>query len=99
MLDIVGVQFAVLLWFLLLVVAMVGGRMAAGSAQVARWLALTVLTLMAGFLVAFLGVHALLFTLGTGAATLGLVAALVFIEATPIAWAIVLRRGHHPSAG
>ena len=44
------------------------------------------------FVVFFVVCHVLLFTLGTGAATVGVVAAVVALEATPITWALVLRR-------
>lgn len=67
-------------------------RLVAAAGLVGAWLALTALTLWCVFLVAFVVLHALLFTLGTTAASIGLVASAVLLQATPLAWGIVIAR-------
>jgi hypothetical protein len=70
------------------------------AAQVATGALLTVLTLAYGSVLLFVLTHVLLFTLGTGAAGIGLVASLLLLIGTPIAWwlavkAVVHRLDHH----
>lgn len=62
---------------------------------VGAWLAATAATLWVGFLVAFVGVHLLLFTIGETAALAGLIASAAFLGAVPIGWAFVLFRRAH----
>jgi hypothetical protein len=75
-----------------------GGRRGklAGEARVAgTWLLLTAVVLWVIFLAAFMIVHTILFTFGTGAAFLGLVASSVLLIATPFATGMVIRRRAH----
>ncbi len=72
---------------------------AAGTgALVGRWLALTLLVLWVGLMFAFVGVHALLFALGTGAAAVGFGLTALFIVATPVVCAALVRRRDHSAA-
>ncbi len=72
------------------------GRVTTVLGLVGTWLVLTALTLWCEFLVLFVALHALLFGLGNGAASIGLIVGALILEATPIAWAIViLRRTRH----
>jgi hypothetical protein len=67
-------------------------RLAAAAGLIGAWFALTALTLWCLFVVAFVLLHALLFTLGTTAASIGLVASAVLLQVTPLAWGIVIAR-------
>lgn len=67
-------------------------RLASRAGLIGSWLGLTVLTIWCGALVAFLALHALLFTLGQGAASVGLFLTVVVLEAVPFFWAIVFLR-------
>lgn len=70
-----------------------GGTRGGGEIRtVATWLAASVATLWVGFLVAFVGVHVLLFTIGREAALVGLIVSIVVLGAVPIVWAVVLHR-------
>lgn len=66
-----------------------GGR----GARIAAWLGLVTLTLWCGSALAFVLLHLLLFTLGTGAAIVGAVLVTVFMLAMPFGWAALIR--HH----
>lgn len=66
-----------------------GGR----GARIAAWLGLVTLTLWCGSAIAFVGIHILLFTLGTPAAIAGAIFVTVFMLAMPFGWAAVVR--HH----
>ena len=59
---------------------------------VGLWLVASVATLWIGFLVAFVGVHLLLFVIGETAARIGLFASVAVLGAVPVAWAFVLFR-------
>jgi hypothetical protein len=60
------------------------------------WLAVSAATVWVGFLVAFVGVHLLFFTIGQVAALAGLILSVAVLGAVPIVWAFVLfRRAHH----
>ena len=63
---------------------------------VGAWIAISVASVWVGFLVAFVVVHLLLFTLGDGAAFVGLIASAVLLAAMPIWWAFVLFRRSRP---
>lgn len=65
------------------------------GAQVATWIVLTALSLAYGSVLLFVISHLLLFTLGTGAAAIGLIASLLLLLATPIAWWIGVRAVVH----
>jgi hypothetical protein len=69
-----------------------GGR----GARFAAWLGLVTLTLIVGSILAFIGIHILLFTFGNGAAVLGAIATTVFMVLMPFGWARVVR---HPATG
>jgi hypothetical protein len=62
---------------------------------VASWVALSALTMWCEYIVAFAGVHILLFTVGRWAAAVGFVIGTAILVATPIAWAVYLRRRAH----
>ena len=62
---------------------------------VGLWLLVTAATLWVGFLIAFVTVHLLLFTVGETAAQVGLFASAAVLGAVPIAWAFVLFRRAH----
>jgi hypothetical protein len=68
------------------------GHLGSEVRLVGTWLAVTAATLWVGFLVAFVGVHLILFTIGETAALAGLIASLVVLGAVPVAWAFVLFR-------
>jgi hypothetical protein len=59
---------------------------------IAPWLALTALTLAVEFIFLFIATYGLLFSLGEGAATVGVVVSVIVLAATPVVWALVLRR-------
>jgi hypothetical protein len=63
--------------------------------SVGLWLAVTAATMWVGFLIAFVGVHVLLFTVGETAALGGLIASAAGLGAVPIVWAFVLFRRSH----
>jgi uncharacterized membrane protein YjgN (DUF898 family) len=66
---------------------------------VATWLVLTALTIACGFLVAFVGVHAILFMLGREAALVGLIVSGLCLAYVPVACGRVIRhRARHSSA-
>lgn len=68
------------------------GHLGAEFRQVGTWLAITAATLWIGFLIAFVAVHLILFTVGETAALAGLIASAAVLGAVPIAWAFVLFR-------
>jgi len=96
--DNVEVLAAILIW--LLVVGAALSRVPGGGMRslIAPWLALTLLTMGVEFIALFIFTYGLLFTLGPGAATAGVVISGVILAATPVAWALVLRRRAHSSA-
>ena len=76
------------------------GRISGPGAVVATWLVLTVATLGAGFMIAFPGVHGLLFIFGIEAAWIGIAVCVVLAVVAPIGWAVVIRRRvHHTGHG
>lgn len=97
-------QVAFLFWILILlavwiVAARQMGILPQTGARVATWLALTGVTLWFGYTVAFIGVHVVLFTLGTLAAAISFLVATALLAATPFVWAWVMHRmGHQVSA-
>jgi len=52
----------------------------------------TVFSMGVVFIVAFVASYALLFAFGTGAAWVGVIVSGLVMAATPVAWALVLRR-------
>jgi hypothetical protein len=95
----VEVLAAILIWLLVVGAALTrvpGGGM---RSLVAPWLALTVLTMAVEFIVLVtIGSFLVLFFLGEGAALVGVVVSVVILAATPVAWALVLRRRAHRAA-
>lgn len=76
-----------------------GQRVVARLEWVGAWFVLTILTVWCGALIAFLVLHALLFTLGQAVASAGLFVTVILLEVTPFAWALVmLRRARHRHA-
>ena len=98
--DSVGVQVAVLLLIVLGVLvigdqvlgARRGDRADGSGSAVLAWLGLTVITLWCGAMVAFVMVNVLYFALGAPAGAGGMAVTAVFLVATPIVWAVVIRR-------
>jgi hypothetical protein len=68
------------------------GHLGAEVRAVGTWLAVTAATLWVGFLIAFVGVHLVLFTIGETAALACLIASMAVLGAVPIAWGFVLFR-------
>jgi hypothetical protein len=103
-----GVALAVLLPLLLLVEGLIAAFLSSVNGwnaprllgPIATWSVLTALTVWCVYLVAFVGVHALLFTFGTEAAWVGVIVTGVILVATPFAWGLVIRRqAHHAAHG
>jgi hypothetical protein len=69
-----------------------GGR----AARFAAWIGLVTLTLWVGSAAAFVLLHLLLFTFGSGAAMAGAFVVTVLMVLMPFAWAAVVR--HHGSS-
>ena len=101
--DSIGVQVGVLLAVLLLVERLVAARRRdgrSGAAALLTWFVLTAAVLWCGGLLAFAAVHALLFALGSDAATAGAIVSALLMLATPFAMALVVRRSmHHGPSG
>jgi len=67
------------------------GERVGGFVQlVGAWFVLTTLTIWCVALVAFLVLHATLFSLGTGAASVALFLTVVVLEFTPFAWGMLI---------
>ena len=96
--DSLAVLLAILFWLLVLGAALM--RVPGGGirSMIAPWLALTLLTVACEFIALFIITYGLLFTLGTGAATVGVVISALILAATPVAWALLFRRRAHASA-
>jgi hypothetical protein len=93
--DSLGVLLAVLVWLVVVGAALMRAPGTGGRSQVGAWLALTAVTMFCEFVVAFVVLHVLLFGLGEAASAVGLVVAFVVLQATPVAWALILRRRSH----
>lgn len=94
--DSIGVQVGVLLVVLLLLERLASARgwvtLSAAGVPLLTWLVLTAMALWCEAVLAFVLVHASLFTLGTEAAGIGLVLSGVLLVVTPIATALIVRR-------
>lgn len=88
----VGVMLVVGAW---LFVALRNRRVPGVGTLVLVWVLITGAILAIGWLVAFIACYALLFTLGTTAAAIGVVVAVVLMEATPFATGYAVRRWAH----
>jgi hypothetical protein len=73
-------------------VAQGAGHLGSEARLVGTWLAVTAATLWVGFLIAFVAVHLILFTIGETAALAGLIASAAVLGAVPIVWAFLLFR-------
>lgn len=101
-----GVALAVLLPLLLLVEGLVAALLSSVNGwhaprllgPIATWSVLTALSVWCLYLVAFVAIHALLFTFGTAAAWVGVIVTGLALVATPIAWALLIRRQTHHAA-
>jgi hypothetical protein len=90
--DNLGISLVVFAWLLVVGAALL--RVPGGGIRslIIPWLVFTMLTLVVEFNVLFIAVNGLLFFLGEGAATIGVVISVIVFGATPIAWAYVLRK-------
>jgi len=62
------------------------------------WFVVSTLSVWCVYVMAFVAVHALLFTLGQPAAVAGLALSVLLVAAVPIVWAfVILRRAGHPA--
>lgn len=68
------------------------GHIGAEFRLVGLWLLVSAATLWIGFLIAFVGVHLLLFTIGETAAQIGLFGSAAVLGAVPVVWAFILFR-------
>jgi len=97
--DSIGVQVGVLLVVLLLLERLAAARgwvnLSAAGVPVLTWLVLTAMALWCEAVLAFVLVHASLFTLGTEAAGIGLLLSGALLVATLIATALMVRRATH----
>jgi hypothetical protein len=97
--DSLAVLAAILAWLLILAVALMRVPGVGVRAMVGTWLVLTVLSIGCVFIVAFVASYGLLFAFGVGAAWVGVIVSGVVIAATPLVWALILRRrAHHRSS-
>jgi hypothetical protein len=95
----VGIQVLALAWIVLLAASLQWARVTNRGASIATWLGLTVVTWWLEFVLAFIALHTILFSLGRGAAVVVAIAALVMMSLTPVAWAYGLRHwNNRPSA-
>jgi drug/metabolite transporter (DMT)-like permease len=67
-----------------------GGKGSRG-AKITAWIGLTTLTLWCGSAIAFVALHALLFSIGRDAAMVGLILTTIFMVTMPFGWALVIR--------
>ena len=80
-----------------LVIALGQGRSSGRASRCAAWLALTILCLWAIFVVAFVVVSGVLFTLGSGVAAIAMIAAGLVLLLTPFATGALVRHiAQHP---
>jgi hypothetical protein len=96
--DAVAVLLLIIVWLVVLGAALIRAPGTGGRGQIGTWLVLTGLTMSLEFIIGFIFSYALLFALGTGAATVGVVASAIILVATPLVWALVLRRRARRSA-
>jgi hypothetical protein len=69
-----------------------GARLGDIAKLIGTWFLLTTLTIWCGAIVAYLVLHGILFTLGQGAASVGLFVTVLLLEVAPFAWAMVILR-------
>jgi len=93
----VFVQVLVLIWIVAFVVILSWAHISSRGASFAAWLGLTAVSLWLEFIVAFVALHAILFTIGREATVVVTLLTLVTMVLTPAAWAVVVgrwRRSH-----
>ncbi len=96
--DKIEVLAAILIWLLVIGAALM--RVPGGSMRslIAPWLAFTLLTMAVEFIVFNIAWFGLLFFVGKEASAVGIVVSGVILAATPVAWALILRRRARASA-
>jgi hypothetical protein len=95
----VGIQVLILAWILLMVVILQWSRLSNRGVSVATWLALTIVTWWLELTIAFVALHAILFSVGREATAVAIVTTAAIMVATPVAWAWGLGRWNkHRSA-
>ena len=88
----VGIQVLVLAWIVLLVVILQWSRLSNRGVginrgiSIATWIGLTAVTWWFEVTVAFVALHAVLFSLGREATVVAVIVAIAVIVATPVAW-------------
>jgi hypothetical protein len=83
----VVMQVLVLIWIVLVVVALQWARIAGRGASIATWLGLTVVSWWVEFAIAFVAIHAILFSLGREPAVVALIVTVAIMALTPLTWA------------
>lgn len=96
--DSLGVLVAILAWLLILGVALLRVPGVGLKALAGPWLVLTAVSVGCVFIVFFVVSYGLLFAFGREAAAAGVVVAAIVMGATPVFWALVLRRRAHRSS-
>jgi len=97
----VTIQVLVLAWMVLFVITLQWAHVKNKGAGIATWIGLTVVTWWVEIAVAFVVLHATLFSLGREATVVVAVATLALMTLTPVAWAYALdqwskHRSAHP---
>lgn len=95
--DSIALQVGLLLAVLFLLERLASARgwtgLSIAGVPVLTWVTLTAMAVWIEAVVAFVGVHLLLFAFGTGAASVGLAVTALVLVGTPFGTAIALRRG------
>ena len=86
----VGIQVLILVWIVLLVITLQWGRSKGRGANLATWAGMTVVAWWVEFVVAFVALHAILFTLGREVTAVVIVMTIGVMTLTPAACAHVL---------
>jgi len=96
--DKVEILLAALVWLLIVGAALT--RVPGGGVRslIAPWLALTALTVVIEFIILNLAWFGLLFFVGREATAVGMAVSFVIFAATPVVWALILRRRAHNAA-
>ncbi len=90
--DDIQIVMGVIVWLAVLGLALFLVPGGGGRAQIGTWFILTTLTIAVEFIVLFLVAYGLLFVLGKEAAGVGVILSFLLITATPVIWAVILRR-------
>jgi len=96
--DTVEIVAAILIWLLVVGIALMRVPGGGGRALIVPWIALTALSMAVLFIVLFIATYGLLFFVGKEAATVSVILSAIILAATPVVWAIVLRRRAHGAA-